>query len=293
MQKFTHQDKVFWPEEGYTKGEVINYYDRISETILPYLKDRPESLNRHPDGIKGESFFQKNITQKIPDSAKTIPIKSAEKNKRGTVNYLICNNKETLLYMANLGCIEINTWTSKIGSLDKPDFMIIDLDPGTVPFNKLIEVAKVAHKVLKEACADSYIKTSGKKGLHIMVPMEGRYSYDEVRLFCELIVRRIHEKLPDLTSLERHPDKRKNKVYLDYLQNREGQTIAAPYSLRPWPGATVSTPLKWEEVKAGLTPAKFNIKTIFQRLKRYGDLWKPVIGSGIDIKKSIRCLKKF
>ncbi len=286
--ELTHLDKVFWPDEGYTKGDVINYYEKIADIILPYLKDRPESLNRHPNGIKGESFFQKNITQEIPQTAKTVAIKSSA----GVVNYLICNNKETLLYMANLGCIEINTWTSRVGSLKKPDFMIIDLDPGTVPFNKLIEVAKVAYEVLENACTDSYIKTSGKKGLHIMVPFEAKYSHDEARLFCELIVKNIHERLPNLTSLERHPDKRKNKVYLDYLQNREGQTIAAPYSLRPWPGATVSTPLKWEEVKTGLSPEKFTIKTIFARLKKYGDLWKPVLGKGIDIKKSIKCLNR-
>lgn len=281
---FAHIDKIFWPDEGYTKGDVINYYDKIAETILPYLIDRPESLNRHPDGIKGMNFYHKNITIKTPPFVKT-----ASLNK---VNYLVCNNKETLLYMANLGCIEINPWASRLANPDKPDFLIIDLDPGTVPFEKLIGVAKTAHKILESAKIPSFIKTSGKKGLHIAIPMGAKYAYEEVRLFAEIIARRIHAQIPDITSLERHPAKRKNRVYLDYHQNGRGQTLAAPYSLRPWPGATVSTPLKWSEVKAGLHPSKFTIKTIFPRLKKYGDLWKPVLGKGIDMDKSLKLLNR-
>lgn len=285
-ESISHLDKVFWPREGYTKGDVINYYDKIADTILPYLVDRPESLNRHPDGITGMNFYQKNITVKTPPFVKT-----AHLNK---VNYLICNNKETLLYMANLGCIEINPWASRLANPDKPDFLIIDLDPGTAPFEKLIGVAKTAHEILEKAKIPSFIKTSGKKGMHIAIPLRGsrgaKYAYEKVRLFAEIIVRRIHAQIPAITSLERHPAKRKNKVYLDYLQNSQGQTLAAPYSLRPWPGATVSTPLKWIEVKPGLNPSKFNIETIFARLKRYGDLWKPVLGKGIDMDKSLKLL---
>lgn len=283
-EAFSHLDKVFWPDEGYTKGDVINYYDKMAKTILPYLIDRPESLNRHPDGIKGINFYHKNITIKTPPFVKT-----ASLNK---VNYLVCNNKETLLYMANLGCIEINPWASRLANPNKPDFLIIDLDPGTVPFEKLIGVAKIAHEVLELAKIPSFIKTSGKKGMHIAIPMGSKYTYEEVRLFAEIIVRRIHEKAPKITSLERHPAKRKNKVYLDYLQNGRGQTLAAPYSLRPWPGATVSTPLKWNEVKPGLHPSKFTIETIFPRLKKYGDLWKPVLEKGIDMDKSLKLLNR-
>jgi bifunctional non-homologous end joining protein LigD len=170
--------------------------------------------------------------------------------------------------------------------------MIIDLDPGGRPFSDLIDVALEAHRLLDEACEEHYIKTSGKKGLHIMIPLGARYDYDTVRTFSELLVRILHERMPDMTSIERSPTKRPNKIYLDHLQNRRGQTLAAPYSVRPWPGATVSTPLRWEEVKKGLDPARFTMKTIFKRLEKYGDLWEPMLSHKIDLNESMRCLEK-
>lgn len=287
---FSNLDKVFWPEEGYTKGDLIEYYDRLAETILPYLKGRPENLNRHPNGWQGKSFFQKDISGAVPPFAQSVKIWSDTNRKK--IEYLVCNNKETLLYMANLGCIEINPWSSRVGNLEKPDFMIFDIDPNGRPFEDVIAVAGEINRLLAKAGARSYPKTSGKTGLHILVPLGGRYPYEAVKDFAELIMRLAHRKLPDITSIERSPKKRKDKIYLDYLQNRYGQTVAAPYSLRPFAGATVSTPLEWREVKKGLEPKKFNIKTILERLKKKGDLMRPMLAQSVDLKEAVTRLEK-
>jgi bifunctional non-homologous end joining protein LigD len=287
----TNLDKVFWPDEGYTKGDVIAYYDAMANVILPYLKNRPENLNRHPGGITGPNFYQKNFTYKPPAFVETKKIWSS--SNKANLNYLLCQNKETLLYLANLGCIEINPWNSRIQHKDKPDWMIIDLDPGDGnTFEQVITVAQSVHRVLELSCEESYVKTSGKTGLHILVPLGAKYTYTQIRDFSHLLVQLVNRELPAITSLERNPKKRTNKIYLDYLQNSQGQTIAAPYSLRPAAGATVSTPLEWKEVKKGLDPKKFNIKTIFPRLKKKGDLFKPVLGTGVDLRAAIVCLQK-
>lgn len=289
--KYTNLDKVYWPHEGYTKGDVINYYEKVSDIILPYLKDRPESLHRHPHGINGQSFFQKNIEIEVPNFVDTKRIWS--ESNEAVINYLVCNNKETLLYLANLGCIELNPWNSKVGHEDYPDYMIIDLDPGNTSFKDLIKVAQKMKDVLDIACQKSYVKTSGKRGMHILVPTGAKYTYEQVRSFSELIVRVVNRELSDITSVERNPSKRKDKIYLDYLQNRRGQTLAAPYSLRPWKGATVSAPLHWDEVTNKLDPGKFTIKTIFKRLDKIGDIWKPILTQSINLAESIGCIEKY
>jgi bifunctional non-homologous end joining protein LigD len=213
---------------------------------------------------------------------------SAEK----TIHYLVCQDKATLVYLANLGCIEINPWNSRTGKLEYPDFMIIDLDPEKISFDRVVEVAQTVHKVLDQLKIPSYCKTSGATGLHIYVPMGAKYTYEQVRHLAHQIAILVNSKLPNITSLERHPAKRQGKVYLDYLQNNKGQTLAAPYCVRPKPGATVSTPLEWKEVKKGLSPQDFNIKNIFARLKRKGDLWKPVLGKGIDLNTALKKIEK-
>jgi bifunctional non-homologous end joining protein LigD len=285
----TNLDKVYWPEEGYTKGDLIEYYRRISPIILPYLKDRPESLHRHPNGIQGESFFQKDVDHQPPSWVKTVPIFSESNDK--VINYLVCQNEATLVYMANLGCIELNPWNSRIKKLDYPDFLIIDLDPENISFEHVIEAAQVVHKMLDSAKIPNYCKTSGASGLHICIPLGANYTYDQTKDFAHAIALMAHERLPMTTSVERSPSKRQKKVYLDYLQNRRGQTLAAPYSLRPQPGAPVSTPLDWREVKKDLDPRKWNIKTIHARIAKIGDIWKPVLGKGIDLGKSIANLQ--
>ena len=287
---FTHLDKVFWPEEGYTKGDLVAYYEQIAPTILPYLKDRPENMNRHPNGIKGKNFFQKNVTNELPPFASSERIWSESNGEY--LRYLVCDNKETLLYMANLGCIELNPWTSRVERLHHPDFLILDLDPHGRSFDELVTVTKEVKRVLDLACEESYVKTSGKSGIHVAVPLGARYTYAQSRTFAKLVMELVHEKLPDLTSMERNPKKRGGKIYLDYLQNNFGQTLAAAYAVRPYPGATVSTPLEWREVRTGLDPAKFTIKTIFARLKKKGDLWKGVLGKGVELRDAIRCLEE-
>ncbi len=288
--KLSNLDKIYWPDEGYTKGDLIDYYKKISKYILPYLKDRPESLLRHPDGIIGKRFFQKDISQLNTDWLKTEDIFSESNDK--DITFLICNDEKTLTYMANLGCIEINPWFSRIGSLENPDYMVIDLDPEEIDFDKVVETALVVKEVLDEAGAESYCKTSGATGLHIYLPLGAKYNYDTAKDFAHIIAKLVYAKASKITSLERSPSKRKKKVYLDYLQNRKGQTLAAPYCVRPRPGAPVATPLEWKEVKQGLSPDDFNIKNIFKRLDKKGDLFKNVLAKGIDIKECLDNLQK-
>lgn len=278
---FTHLSKIFWPEKGYTKGDLIHYYESVSDYILPYLKNRPQSMLRQPDGYAGMSFFQKDVTFHLPKGEKTKKVT----NKGETVNYLVCTGKQSLLLMAQLGCIELNPWSSQIDNLDRPDWGVIDLDPEGVRFSTVVKVALKAHEICQHLDIPLYPKTSGKTGIHLYIPMGGRYTYEQVKDFIHLIAMEINKQLPDITSLERLPAKRKNRVYLDYLQNNKGQTLSTAYSVRPTKEATVSTPLKWDEVTLDLKPTDFTIKNIPQRLKKVGDLWQPVIGKGIDMKK--------
>lgn len=283
--EFSNLTKIFWPHEGYTKGNLIEYYEKISPLLLPYLKDRPESLLRHPDGINGKNFYQKEMSI-APDWAKLISLHSDSENK--TIHWLICNDKETLLYMANLGCIEINPWSSRYQTKEYPDFLSIDLDPNGVAFEEVVKTAIVTKQIMDLANIEGFIKTSGKSGLHIQIPLGAKYTFDQTRQFAEILARTINKALPETTSVVRNPDKRGKKIYIDYLQNRSGQTLAAPYSVRPVPGAQVSTPLEWDEVNTKLHPSNFTIKNIFKRLDKKGDLWKPLrLHKGINMLKSL------
>jgi bifunctional non-homologous end joining protein LigD len=283
--EFTNSDKVFWPEHGYTKGDLIEYYGTISDIMLPYLKNRPHNLLRQPNGYKGKSFFQKDMTDRVPDWVETVTVYS-ESDERN-LKYYVCNNKEELLYMSQLGCIEINPWNSRVDNLKKPDWAVIDLDPEGIGFDKVVDVAKVVHQLCEELKIPAYPKTSGKTGIHIFIPMQARYSFEQVRQFSELLANLVHQRTKKITSLERDPKKRQHKIYVDYLQNREGQTLAAPYSVRPTKEASVSTPLHWDEVDKSLDPAIFTIKNMDKRLKDVGDLWQPVIGKGVDLTKAL------
>ncbi len=287
--RLTNQDKVYWPKEGYTKGDLVRYYREVAPVILPYLEDRPESLHRHPNGIDGKSFFQKDMGDQPPDWVKMVKVRSDSENKE--INYVVCQDEATLTYMANLGCIELNPWSSRIGSLDKPDYLVIDLDPEDVPFPTVVEAALMVRKVLEKAGAVGYCKTSGKRGLHIYVPLGARYGYDQARQFAEIIAKLVNAKLPATTSVIRPPALRRQRVYLDFLQNRQGQTLAAPYSVRPVVGAKVAAPLKWSEVRSDLDPAKFTITTMAKRLDKVGDLWNPVLGPGIDLQACLERLR--
>ncbi|MEN5055591.1 DNA ligase D [Sphingobacterium kitahiroshimense] len=283
--KFTNLDKIFWPKEKITKRDLINYYYQIAPYILPYLKDRPQSMNRFPDGITGEGFYFKNVADSAPEWADTYLYKSETDQKDKL--YLVGKDEATLLYMANLGCIEMNPWSSTIKKPDNPTFCIIDLDPDKNSFNQVIETAQVAKQLLDDMGVPSYCKTSGSTGLHIYIPLNNKYTYEQSKEFARVIVTLINRELPDYTTLERTVKDRKGKMYLDFLQNRPHATIAAAYSVRPKPGATVSMPLYWEEVRKGLKMSDFTIFNAIERLESVGDIFKPILGKGIDLKKVI------
>jgi bifunctional non-homologous end joining protein LigD len=287
---FTNLDKMYWPDSGFRKYDLIDYYVQVSEVMLPYLKDRPQNLHRHPNGIKKQGFYQKDNEGSLPDWVATTEIYSESSEK--DIEYLLCQNEATLLYMANLGCIEINPWNSRINNLEKPDYTVIDLDPSDKnSFEEVIEVAQAAKEVLDLAKIEGFCKTSGSSGLHIYLPLGGNHTYGEARDFTKLLCYYILEKLPKLTSMDRAKKKRKNKIYLDYLQNRRGQTLAAAYCARPKPGAPVSTPLEWKEVKRGLKINDFTIKNMPQRLEEKGDLFKGVLDKGIKMEKAMKALE--
>lgn len=287
--EITHPSKIYFPEKKITKGEIADYYQSMAKYILPYLKGRPESLLRHPNGIDAKGFFHKDAGEKAPSFVKSKPIFSDSVNKE--IDYIICDNAATLAYLNNLGCIEINPWHSTIDALDYPDYFMIDIDPSEKnSFDQVVEVALAVKKVMDMAGGDCYCKTSGATGLHVYIPTAKKYTYDQVKDFANLIGVTVNDMLPDFTTLERNLKKRGNKhIYLDYLQNRRGQTLACVYSARPKSGATVSTPLKWEEVKKGLSPKQFDIYNIKKRVEKMGDLFSGVLGKGIDMEK---CLKK-
>ncbi|WP_136524263.1 DNA ligase D [Geomonas ferrireducens] len=288
--ELTNLDKVFWPQEGYTKGDVVAYYRTVAHAMLPHLVDRPESLYRTPNGIAEPGFFQKETGDLPPSWIATREIFSKHVDKN--IKFLICQDEATLIYMANLGCIEINPWLSRLQQLDYPDYFVIDLDPEDIPFAKVIDAALAVREVLEKAGAASFPKTSGATGIHIYVPLGGKYDYDTAGGFAKIVATLAHHKTPEFTSLLRSPKLRQKRVYLDFLQNKPGQTLAAPYSIRPRPGAPVSAPLKWEEVKPGLDPGQFTIRTMPGRLERMGDLFAGVLGPGIDLERCIENLER-
>ncbi len=289
--RLTNTAKIYWTDEGYTKGDLISYYQDFSRIILPYLKDRPQSLNRYPHGIKGQNFYQKEVDPgKVPEWIKTAKMESGTRSQG--IDYLICNDEATLIYMINLGCIELNPWHSTYRNPDYPTYMVLDLDPGDISFKDVIDAALVIKELCDEIKIPSYCKTSGATGLHVYIPLGSSYRYEQIKIFAEILANLAHTRLPSTTSVERPVAKRKDKVYIDFMQNRKGQTIAAPYSVRPRPFATVSAPLAWEEVNQDLSPEMFTIKNLGKRLERKGDLWQPVLKHGISLPKAIKAIEK-
>lgn len=284
--RFTNLSKVFWPKEGYTKRDMINYYYRVAPYMLPYMKGRPQTLNRHPHGINGESFYQKDVKGKAPSWIETFPYFSHREQKEK--EFLLCTNEASLLYIASLGCIEMNPWSSASKNPDNPDWCIIDLDPDKNSFDQVIQAARVTKEILDAIGVDAFCKTSGSTGLHIYIPLGAKYSYEDSKEFGRRIAKIVHAELPHFTSIERKTAHRGGNMYIDFLQNRPQATVAAPYSLRPKPGATVSAPLHWDEVKKGLKLTDFNLRNMPARLKAEGDLFKGVLGKGTNMQKAIR-----
>ncbi|MDV7699088.1 DNA ligase D [Chryseobacterium soli] len=289
--KLTHQDKIYFPKDGITKGDVVKYYQSVAEYILPYLKNRPLSLNRFPNGIEESGFYQKDAGENIPDWIKTTKVFSESTDKY--IDYIVCNDKATLAYLNNLGCIDLNPWNSSMPDLEHPDYLVLDLDPSKKnTFDEVIETALQVNEVLQSVKVKGYCKTSGSTGIHIYIPMGGKYDFDQVKDFAHILMKQVNEKLPKTTTLERSLQKRDDKkIYLDYLQNRSGQTLASVYSIRPKEGASVSMPLEWEELKPGLLSINFTIHNALERIKEKGDLFKPVLGKGIDMMKALEMLQ--
>jgi bifunctional non-homologous end joining protein LigD len=272
----TNLDKVYWPEDGYTKGDLVRYYYEIGKYILPYLKDRPLILKRYPSGIDKPFFHQHNV-DKIPDYARAVPI---DVERGHEVDYLVCDNLATLLYVTNLGAIEFHPWNSRARNLDRPDWVVIDLDPGEgVDFAVICEVALRLKDVIGRAGLECFAKTSGSRGIHVYAPLKPVHSYEQVADFAERVASIVANERPDLATVERSLKKRpRRSIYIDHFQNARGKSVVAPYSARPRIGATVSAPLDWAEVKrAKITPQDFTIENMLKRIERKGDIFKPAL----------------
>lgn len=273
--KFTNIKKVFYPQEGYTKRDLINFYAAVADLLVPHLQGRPLSLRRYPNGIEGESFFQKEAPAGIPDWLRTEKIATDEES---STRFVIADDKASLLYLANLGCIDQNPWMSRMGSLENPDYILIDLDPYHCGYDRIIEAAKLVRERLDQIELDGYPKTTGGDGMHIYIPLEPVYTFQQARSFAEILARWLSAERPDLFTTPRTVASReKGKVYFDYLQISSGKTISAPYVLRAHPGAPVATPLAWKEVQPGLMPAQFHIGNAVRRFDRTGDLFAGVL----------------
>jgi bifunctional non-homologous end joining protein LigD len=283
---FTNLTKVFWPDEGYTKGDLIEYYRAISPWLLPYLRDRPLVLTRYPDGIKGKSFFQKDAPSFAPGWVRLERIWSEQAERE--VDYFVADDIETLLYIANLGTIPLHVWGSRITDLQHPDWCILDLDPKTAPFAHVVEVARAIRELAEEIALPVYVKTSGSTGLHVLVPLGGLCTFEQCRQLGELLARVVAGRRPEIATTIRLPGDRGGRVYVDFLQNGHGKLLAAPFTARPVPGALASAPLLWDEVDDTLELRHFTIRTLPGRMATFGhDPMAPVLTQKPDLVTAI------
>jgi bifunctional non-homologous end joining protein LigD len=262
----TNPEKVFWPNEGYTKGDLVEYYRAISKWMLPYLKDRPVMLTRFPDGIDGKMFYQKDAPAFAPPWIRTEKIYSEDSQRE--ISYFILDSEEALAYVANLAAITIHMWSSRIQHLERPDWLLFDIDPKGSTTRHAVEVAREVANVLREVGLEPCLKTSGQMGLHVVVGLAPKYTYDQAKMFSELVSQVVVNRNREIATINRNPRTRNGRVYIDYLQLGHGKTIAATFSVRPVPGAPVSAPMTWKELKPSLDPAVYNIKTMIPRMSR-------------------------
>ncbi|HJS73768.1 MAG TPA: non-homologous end-joining DNA ligase [Vicinamibacteria bacterium] len=286
--QLSNLNKVFWPEEGYTKGDLLRYYDSVAGTLLPYLHERPVHMLRYPDGIEGKSFYQKDAPDHTPDWVITERIESDGE----AIRYIICNDRDTLIWMVNLASIDLHPWFSRRTSRDNPDWVVFDLDAKKAPFGDVIKIARAVGKVLRGIGLRPYLKTSGATGLHVFVPVKPGYTYDQTGTFCEAIATHVASEHRDIATVERVVSRRGSRVYVDFGQNRKGQTVVPAYVVRPRPGAPVSTPLEWDELETDLDPVRFTIKTMPARLARLGDLFQGTLRDPQDLRPAIEAFQK-
>ncbi len=288
---FTNLDKVFWPDDGYTKSDLIGYYRAVAPLLLPYLRDRPLVLVRYPDGIAGKSFYQKNAPEWTADWVRTVGLWSEDSERE--IDYFVCDDLESLLYVVNSAAIPLHVWSSRVATLGQPDWCVLDLDPKGAPFKDVVKVAKTLHELCEEIGLPSFPKTSGSTGLHVLVPLGRRLTFEQTRVFGELLARVVVGRQRKLATIERVVARRGGKVYVDYLQNGHGKLIVAPFSVRPLPGATVSTPLRWKEVVPSLDPARFTIRTVPRRVRSLGeDPMASVLEEAPDLERTLERLGK-
>jgi bifunctional non-homologous end joining protein LigD len=285
----TNPGKLFWPREGYTKADLVAYYEAVAPRLLPYLRDRPVVLTRYPDGIDGKSFFQKDAPASVPSWVRTTRLEAPDGGR--PIDAFVVDDADTLRYLANLGTIPLHVWSARLGSLDRPDWLVLDLDPKGAPFADVVAVARALRRVLAGAGVPSYPKTSGGDGLHLLVPLGARYGHEEARAFARVVATLAAQAEPARATLARPLAARGGRVYLDVGQNGAGRTLVAPFAVRARPGAPVSCPLRWAEVTPRLDPARFTIRTVPPRAARTSDPLAPVLGPGIDMAAALARLR--
>ncbi len=292
--KLSNLDKPFWPEEGITKGDVLAYYRDVAPALVPHLKDRPFTMKRYPDGWQGKFFFQKDAPKHMPEWIPTRAFEASTRDKppqRRVIDFPLVNDELALLWMVNMGCIDMNTWYSRVDKPSRPDFVLFDLDPSPdVGFPETIRVALLIKETLDLLELESHAKTSGSEGIHILVPIARRHTFTETREFSEIIAGALARAHPGLATTEWTKAKRRG-VLIDTNQNGEGKTIASAYSVRPKAGAPVSTPLRWDEVNESLDPAAFTMDAVLERVAREGDLFEGVLSSKQSLGAALRSLR--
>jgi bifunctional non-homologous end joining protein LigD len=279
---FTNRGKVFWPDDGTTKGDLIDYHREIAPWLLPYLHDRPLVMTRYPDGIAGKSFFQKDAPAWVPGWVRTEQMWSEHAERE--VNYFVCDDLESLLYVINMGTIPLHVWSSRVADLQHPDWCILDLDPKGAPFRDVVALANEIRAISDELALPSYPKTSGSSGLHVLIPLGGRLTFEQSRMFAELIAQLVVRRRPEIATVARSVRAREGKVYVDFGQNGHGRLLVAPFSVRPLPSAPISMPLRWSEVNARLDPRRYTIHNALARMRKLGeDPLAPVLGPAPDL----------
>jgi bifunctional non-homologous end joining protein LigD len=292
--RLTNLDKPFWPEDGISKGDLLRYYRAVAPVLVPHLKDRPFTMKRYPDGWNGKFFFQKDAPKHMPDWIKRVPItvstrESPRKTRR--IEAPIVDDELGLLWMVNMGCIDCNTWYSRIDKPDRPDFVLFDLDPSPdVGFPETVRVALLIKQTLEALGLVSFAKTSGSEGIHVLVPIDRRSTYADTRRFAEIVAGALARAHPGLATTEWSKAKRRG-VLIDSNQNGEGKTIASVYSARPKPGAPVSTPLRWEEVDESLDPASFTMDAVLERVDEHGDLFEGVLTTRQSLGRALKAIQ--
>jgi bifunctional non-homologous end joining protein LigD len=291
--RLTSEDRVLFPDDGITKGDLFAYYGEIAPAIVPHLKDRPFTLKRQPHGINEQAYFQKQAPKGIPD---WIPTRQFTTHPREggsrLVDFVLVNSREALLWMVQMNCIDMNAWYSRVDKPERPDYVVFDLDPPDDGFANAIKVAHLVRKVLDELELRSYVKTSGASGIHVLVPIARRSTFQQTYEFAERVSRAVEEQNPGLATTEWLKKKRPpGSVLVDHRQNGHGKTIASAYSVRPRPGAPVSTPLRWEELTAKVRPRDFGMREALARIEQQGDLYEPVLRGGQSLGPALRSLR--